>query len=154
MMGGGLRRISVMAITQLIYISQRKPDLSDVQLDGIITQSSVRNRSKDVTGVLLMSGRHIMQLLEGNSEVVDELFNRIASDERHSDVRCMLRKEVGKRLYPEWGMKIFDPREDASLDHGRMSRMINDIQAHTNTRDLSVEARVLLNDFRLQLNQH
>lgn len=141
-----------MGITQLVYVSQRSSGLSDSALERIIAESAEKNRAIDVSGVLLMSGEHIMQLLEGDPAVIDRLFNRITADPRHAHVSCLLRKDVGKRLYPEWGMRCFKPREDATLDHGRMARMINDIRVHTNTRNLSVEARVLLNDFQLQLN--
>ena len=141
-----------MSLTQLIYVSQRSEGLSDEMLEEIIAESAERNREKDVSGVLLMSGTHILQLLEGDSTVIEPLYERISADPRHTNVTCLLRKQVGQRLFPEWSMRIFKPREDANLDHGRMARMINDIRVHTNTRNLSVEARVLMNDFQLQLN--
>jgi hypothetical protein len=141
-----------MTLTQLIYVSRREAELTDPVLDAIVKRSSERNRARGVTGVLIASGAHLMQLLEGDAPVVDALYDRISADPRHGDVRQLLHKQVRARLYPEWGMKTFDPDADAVLDRGRMSRMIADLQARTNTRDLSVEARILLHDFRLQLN--
>ena len=139
-------------LTQVVYVSRRADGLTERTIDEILSTSAERNRARGVTGVLLMCGRHFMQLLEGDEAVVDPLFQRIAADPRHRDVHKLLRKRVGKRLCPDWGMKAFNPAEEAVLDRARLARMIDDIQARQNTRDWPVEAKVLLNDFRQQLN--
>ena len=144
--------VATKALTQVVYVSRRTAELSDQKVAEIVRTSAERNLGRGVTGVLLACGPHFMQLLEGDGRVVDGLFERIAADPRHTDVRLLLRKAVARRLYPEWGMKAFAPGEEAVLDRGRLARMIDDIQARQNTRDWPVEAKVLLNDFRQQLN--
>ncbi len=140
-----------MQVTQLVYVSRRGDDLTDDAVARIAEASAARNASVGVTGVLLVSGANLMQLLEGDTAVFTGLFDRIAADPRHADVRQLVRKDARRRLCPEWGMKLVAPRERAALDLRRLQRMIDDIQASVDTTGLTVEARVLLNDFRQQL---
>lgn len=142
-----------MDVTQVVYTSRRADGLSDAELEAIVAASARRNRDRDVSGVLMLCGRSVMQLLEGDAGVVDALYARIAADPRHSDVHRLLRKRVARRLCPQWGMKLLDPVESGVLDLKGLAAMIADVQASHDTAGFSIGARVLLNEFRERLTR-
>ncbi len=142
-----------MALAQIIYVSRRAPRLSRRSLDSIVRESEKRNADRGVTGVLLCCGDNVMQLLEGEADVITPLFEHIAEDPRHTAVELILQKPVRRRLFPEWGMALADLEKKAALNRPRLLGLIQTIRARTDTSAHSVEARVLINDFKQQLMQ-
>ncbi len=140
-----------MPLTQLVYVSQRTPRLSNDLLTSIVDQSAVNNSKCGVTGVLLCFGRELMQLLEGEMSEVSSLFGRIKADGRHAGIQCLVFKPVKKRVFPEWSMGLADMDSKARLDRNRLTRMLDDVRGTAPTETFSAEARLLLSDFRQQL---
>jgi hypothetical protein len=64
----------------------------------------------------------------------------------------LLLKPVKKRLFPEWGMGMADLDAKAVLNRPRLASLINDTAGRNNTSGLTVEARLLLNDFKQQVS--
>lgn len=141
-----------MSVTQLIYVSRRTKQLTLNELEQIVIASEIANRHRNVTGVLLCCGIGIMQLLEGDASVVIGLAEKIQRDPRHTQVEVLVNKTVGRRLFPEWGMGMVDLDRKVNIDRERLMRLVNDVRAVHNTSNLAVEARVLLSDFRQQLD--
>ena len=100
---------------------------------------------------MLCCGNHIMQLLEGEPAEVESLFAKIASDRRHTNVTILLKKSVRKRLFPEWGMLLAALESDTTIYTDRFTAMLDDVHSRIDTADFSVEARMLINDFKLQV---
>jgi Sensors of blue-light using FAD len=137
-------------LTQLIYVSRWNGPMEADGLQALVQQSAYNNRRRDVSGVLFVYGRSLMQLLEGEASTIDSLFTLISRDARHSDVDCLFNKPVARRLYPEWGMGLANLRSPLVLDRDRLRRIIGDLVIAPAARALSLESRVLLNDFREQ----
>ena len=142
-----------MPFTQLIYISRLAPSVTPEDLALIVAHSARSNTARGITGVLLCCGRDVMQLLEGDEAAVRERFERIGRDERHSRVELLLCKSVSRRLFPEWAMGLADLKSKAIINRDRLARMIQDLRAEHDTKQFGVEARMLIHDFRQQL-QH
>jgi hypothetical protein len=45
-----------------------------------------------------------LQVLEGDPEVIDELYLKINSDDRHSNIHCISRTSITERNFPNWKM--------------------------------------------------
>ena len=58
-----------------------------------------------VTGVLLASRTHFLQVLEGNFEDVNAVFRRIVRDDRHAELSIVAFSIVDARLFDGWGMR-------------------------------------------------
>ncbi len=142
-----------MSLVQLIYVSRRTPKLSRRLLDQIVHESAARNAARDVTGLLLCCGEHVMQLLEGDAGVIESLFETISRDPRHTSVEPLLKKPIRRRMFPQWGMGLADLDKKATLDRTRLNELLETIRTRTDTSTHSVEARILLNDFRQQLHE-
>ncbi len=92
---------------QLIYISQ--PFGYDAStLSAILSTARRNNPLHGITGALICRHDVYLQLLEGDAEAVDPLFERISKDNRHLAVTLLSRTETGDRLFPDWDM-LHDP---------------------------------------------
>jgi hypothetical protein len=140
-----------MRLCQLVYVSLANPELRSDELNQIVARSAIKNADRGITGVLISCGRQLMQLIEGDETAIDALFETIRKDPRHGQVELLIRKSVDRRMFSEWGMKLVDIRKGANLDRSRLSQMVDDVRSRYDTARHSVEARLLLNDFRRQL---
>ncbi len=98
-----------MAMQQLVYASRPFGYDSSI-LAGILSVARVRNAQNDITGALICRADVYLQLLEGPEGKVERLVERISRDDRHTEMRVLLRAEVGDRLFPDWAMK-HDPAQ-------------------------------------------
>ena len=93
-----------MSIFQLVYYS--RPFGFDLNtLHAILLTSQANNFRDNITGSLLCRADIYLQLLEGPMEKVEQAYNRIRYDDRHVEVKCLLKEKTNKRLFPSWAMK-------------------------------------------------
>lgn len=97
---------------QLLYVSNTQPDLTPTVLDDILTASRRNNAMMGITGLLLYIDGGFLQMLEGDELVLRELYSRISSDRRHSELRLMLDRESAVRTFPGWSMGFERPCMD------------------------------------------
>ena len=96
---------------RLIYKSRAKRDIDWGFVNELIAKSESKNRQTDITGVLLASRTHFLQVLEGSFDDINRLFMRIARDDRHDDVQLIAFDCVESRLFGGWAMHavgVFD----------------------------------------------
>ena len=139
-------------LAQLVYVSRRSETLSPEIMWEIVAKSEKANRDRGISGAMLCCGSSIMQLLEGQPAEVERLFEKIAADARHRDVQCLLRKSIRRRLFPEWGMMLADLDRGAKISAERLTQLIEAVRANIDTGELTVEARILIADFKLQMD--
>jgi Sensors of blue-light using FAD len=97
---------------QLLYVSNSPPDLSPSALDAILTTARHNNALCGVTGLLLYIDDGFLQMLEGEERMLLDLYNRIAVDRRHWNVRLMLDRQISARAFPDWSMGFERPCMD------------------------------------------
>jgi hypothetical protein len=100
----------------IVYLSKAVHPLSDADLQHLLDQCHRNNLRLGVTGILFYSHGHIAQLMEGEAEVLEPLYARIAQDGRHSDVHKLVHKTIKARSFPDWSM-AFHPLETAGFEH-------------------------------------
>lgn len=83
----------------LIPIDQRKR-----QLGTLFGAARSHNKSLGITGALLMSADHFVQVLEGEEDVVRGLYAAIAEDPRHDSVELLEDGMVPERVFARWSM--------------------------------------------------
>lgn len=89
--------------TRLIYRSQPFGFDTSV-LAGILSAARRNNPKWEITGALICRHDVYLQLIEGPSASIRELYARILDDDRHTDVRLLLEEDMGQRLFPAWAM--------------------------------------------------
>lgn len=97
-------------LSQLVYISVRKENCTDAEIDKILEASNRKNGEIDVTGVLLYSKTKFIQVLEGDKDEILNLYDKIKEDDRHRNVMFLSLRAIKKRDFPSWqmGRKEFD----------------------------------------------
>ncbi|MDR3410902.1 MAG: BLUF domain-containing protein [Formivibrio sp.] len=91
-------------LVRLLYASRAAQPLSTETVETILAQSRAHNPEHGVTGILCYSGDIFMQVLEGGRDAVCELYNNIARDERHLNVRLLSYEEISERRFANWTM--------------------------------------------------
>ena len=99
----------------LIYKSRCK-DMANWDLVNSILVSSTQNNPKNgITGVLVATETHFLQVLEGTFENLNATFQRIARDERHNTVQIIRFIEIKERQFANWamhGIGLFDLNQE------------------------------------------
>ncbi len=90
---------------QLLYVSSWSfcGDFEE-EVRKILEKSRLYNPEHQITGVLLSSGGLFLQLLEGERDVVEALYEKISGDPRHMNLITMLAQDCNERLFSEWSM--------------------------------------------------
>ncbi len=93
----------------MTYMSSFARPLSRPEIEEIGSRSARRNTEDGITGVLLTLGDIFFQIIEGDEWAIDDLYDRVLCDDRHTDIIC-LKTEPGivERLFPEWSMNVLD----------------------------------------------
>lgn len=121
-----------MVLGHLLYISEAAEPMTASQLEAIRTTSVRYNAEHDITGVLFYSAGHFVQLLEGDTEAIHTLFEKIATDPRHHHIDLLVLRPVNQRLFADWNMGLLDlgvhgPREREDLQElVRLAREADD----------------------------
>ncbi|MBJ6108158.1 BLUF domain-containing protein [Hymenobacter sp. BT523] len=89
---------------QLVYTSTAGVALSETELQQQLDAWRRKNAHLAVTGVLLHSEGHILQVLEGEATVVHALYDTIAADFRHRSVTKLADGPVQARAFSDWSM--------------------------------------------------
>jgi hypothetical protein len=100
---------------RLIYKSRSKSPIDWGLIDSILKASEKNNPESDITGALLATRTHFLQVIEGSFETVNELFYAIAKDPRHDSVQLVGFGCVETRIFPDWtmhGIGIFDLNQE------------------------------------------
>lgn len=106
-----------MPVFQLIYRSKATTYFTDDDLIALLRQCRSNNTGKKVTGLLLYGYGNFIQILEGDDDVVRDLYTKhILSDPRHRDPVILYQKYVPKRLFKNWSM-AFKPLNAERVRH-------------------------------------
>ena len=90
---------------RILYVSTIAPveDQKKI-LDEIVSQSLIKNKALAVTGVLLFTGVHFAQAIEGRKAVVYSLFSSICADNRHLSIHLVDKPEIKRRAFASWSL--------------------------------------------------
>ena len=101
---------------QLIYASRALSAWHAADLQRLLRHAWRTNTERQVTGLLVYNAGNFLQVLEGEQNVVEDLFARIAADERHTDVQVVAQQDVAERHYAQWSMGSVHLEEIAPID--------------------------------------
>ncbi len=78
--------------------------MSESDLLFLLIQSRDRNKRQDITGMLLYAGGNFFQILEGEKEDVEEIYEAIVNDDRNKGNIVVLKDRIESRAFPKWSM--------------------------------------------------
>ena len=89
---------------EILYCSEVAPEQPSTIVPDILTGARASNLRLDVTGVLIFDGQYFLQLIEGESETVRALMNRIENDPRHHTVLRLAQQASPARRFTRFSM--------------------------------------------------
>lgn len=89
---------------RIMYMSTATRNIPDEELEELLTKARIKNKERELTGLLIVKGRVFLQCLEGEKENVLEIYNTILKDERHENVIDLTEEDIKTRLFPSWQM--------------------------------------------------
>ena len=93
-------------LVRLMYASRTTAPLDPEAMQALLRQCKENNPTQGVTGLLChcSSNGIFMQALEGGRSAVNRLYNRIATDPRHTDVLLLSYEDITERRFAGWSM--------------------------------------------------
>ena len=98
-------------LLRLVYVSRACFDLNhesnsiDRDVSDIIIKARKNNQSSSIGGVLYFANGYFFQCLEGKESSVNQLFETIKQDLRHTDLKITYCKSIRRRMFASWTMK-------------------------------------------------
>ncbi len=111
----------------LAYSSRLVRSLSETEMNGLTTIADRNNKSRNLTGVLLRFGDHIIQYLEGPHFHLAPLFHTICQDKRHGNIRVVYMGTTMQRLFKSWNCLYRQVEADTADAPGELERQIRSI---------------------------
>lgn len=98
-------------LVRWIYISESRipTDNADRAVRDIVNFSIHRNRSLEITGVLLFTGLHFAQYIEGTPASAEALKASIIRDARHGEIRTIVEGPFSHRHFLNWSLAYAGP---------------------------------------------
>lgn len=95
-------------LSRLLYVSRNTISGSDDEyrneINKILTVAQHRNSELGISGLLTFTQGIFAQVLEGDPQRIDELFEIIQMDRRHDDVTILEISNVEQRAFASWSM--------------------------------------------------
>ena len=93
-----------MSLRRLIYSSRVARHVRFADAEEVAQKSVDRNQRLGLTGILLYTPSHFLQVLEGEPDAVGQTYLRISRDPRHSRLRIIDDCEISAREFGAWAM--------------------------------------------------
>jgi Sensors of blue-light using FAD len=105
------------SLISLIYASRSTENFHEHEIPDLLKQARIANAKQELTGMLLYISSSFLQVLEGQSEMVDAVFSTILRDKRHTQLTLIARESIFERAFEGWTMmhKTLDPVEAGEL---------------------------------------
>ncbi len=114
---------------QLTYRSLAAEGITASDIRDILEEANSNNASKKITGCLVYNEGHFVQLLEGEKDVVHELYWQIEGDKRHSRVQVLSEGETLERMFPDWKMMYLKlPEEPQTTLESQVKKDLKELE--------------------------
>lgn len=132
----------------LTYLSSTADILTTEQLDALVRSARAKNEERGITGMMLYSGRHFIQTIEGHRDSVDALFSLIDADPRHHGVFVLRREEIASRRFTAWFMGYREiSKDEAESIPGFVNYLrTGEIEGPTSRRHATVTSHRVFHD--------
>ena len=108
-----------MALRAISYASEAVTPLEAPRLVALVDDAARFNQGVDVTGVLLFDGQRFLQYIEGPERALMEVYARILASGSHSEIIELARGRVGRRVFPDWSMRLLPISAEMLSDAAR-----------------------------------
>lgn len=90
----------------ITYLSSATVGFGPDDLSLLINVAQKHNADRAITGMLCFHDGNFLQFLEGDKSLVEETFQIIGRDQRHSGIVELFNGAIEERLFPDWTMAL------------------------------------------------
>jgi len=110
----------------ICYISKSIEELKQKDIEEIFAHTETQNNQKKIKGILLYEFGNFFQVLEGNKEVIEDLYeNKISEDSRHTDIHTLINYNIKKPIFKEYSSDFNIVKTRTQLDSIRAYLKLN-----------------------------
>jgi len=91
----------------LTYESVATEKIKGEEMEVLLKKARANNQRDGITGCLIYYKGGFVQLLEGERDKIEILYEKIKKDPRHKNVTLFADDEISKRTFPNWGMAYY-----------------------------------------------
>lgn len=88
----------------IVYISSMKREYSPDELYEIAEKFQIYNNANGITGLMIYHNRNIMQYIEGEDNVIKNIYKKIINDTRHHNIIKLIEETSLKRRVEDWNI--------------------------------------------------
>ncbi|WP_106001162.1 BLUF domain-containing protein [Magnetospirillum gryphiswaldense] len=134
-------------VSDMVNIDNAKNDIAN-----IIASAAAFNDKNNITGIMAYYDGCVLQIIEGESHVIGELYERIGKDSRHRDLVRIYDAEIERRSFDGWKMALVNiddmPKEVRS---SCINFMKNNLSNSPSRDDQYDEIKALIHGFSMNL---
>lgn len=93
-------------LTRIIYCSTATEGVDIKEFKQILETAQKNNAANDLTGMLMFNSRIFLQVLEGDREQVNRLYNTLEKDPRHANLMILKYERIHSRQWAQWSMSF------------------------------------------------
>ncbi|WP_081997639.1 BLUF domain-containing protein [Wocania ichthyoenteri] len=106
----------------VIYRSSAEPNFSQKEINYMLLKAKQHNKMQGITGCIIYSNNQFIQIIEGNKDVILDLYTKIKADDRHFDVTTLIEEPSKEMLWDDWSMAFYD--FSGTAEQNNYSRML------------------------------
>lgn len=105
----------------VIYQSKARENFTISEIEKMLIKAKAFNSKNEITGCILYCQNRFIQIIEGEKEKIDNLYDKIKSDSRHYKVTTLFHEATEESLWDDWSMAFYKFSGDSVKDqHNRM----------------------------------
>ena len=101
-------------LLEIVYSSRTPESLSPQHVKDLLEHARKKNTEWGVTGLLCYDNTQFLQIIEGETDVIMDLFHAIQNDPRHTDLRILHEGDIQQRAFSDWKM-AYEPTPSGLL---------------------------------------
>ena len=106
---------------QLTYCSKASIDVNEEAIEDILETARKRNETLGVTGCLVFHKQAFVQIIEGEKEHIQLLYQHIKQDARHREVVLLWEGVNDSRNFNDWNMAFYSAVDSQGKSGGLLN---------------------------------
>ena len=104
-------------LTRFLYYSELNDGIKISEIPKIVKLARIFNNREKITGILIFDGFRFVQYIEGPSDALIQLSEKISNDNRHRNFNVRLISHSNhSRIFNEWSLGYFIIEDHETLD--------------------------------------
>lgn len=113
--------LEAILLTRLTYASRASANLDEREFKMILAKAQKNNALAGITGMLYFNKQFFLQTIEGPRSLINNLLNKLVSDNRHYDLQIIEATEIQQREWGAWAMSYATPSKKNNAVYMRYS---------------------------------